>query len=538
MNKVSCFIAAYSKTNKQWLDEAVDSVRQQGVEPTVQFDEGITHQRWSQAIKDCPTDYLHVFSHDDILRPEFYAKTTAFLDSHPECSAVFTLDYIINERGERIGQSGLPFQPQDTYDFAFILNNLIRYGNFLRCPSVVFNVSRVRGLAYPECDSASDTAMWFEVLHKAGPIGIIPKPLYCYRQSSASDTQKNIIGTPRQWDHVRALEYAVSLNEDALEWDARAKLARFTDDRKEAQHRHDINERIGKGAKVRFVVAHEQPDNAGTGVVAAHRVREANGAGSGEVAFYVYPDTESKVESQGWQSGCPVIRCHPTLMHLPVGRYKPHTIEFHHTIGWGDDILRIHTEARKELYLHDLWMWRQHPHLPNSPSRDTRACVAAVQAVYANGPYLQAEARRELGCSVGLFPMPPPPAPIKYRKTIGYFGSAHPTKGIDTLLKAMRRLPDCLLVMYTHIPPEYLNGRRLYGHENVVVVGPYRRGDIPALANLTHVVAVPSLYESYGLVKEELEGQGAKVIASNVGGMAGTLEPGNVQDLVEALNAA
>lgn len=531
MNKVTAFIAAYSGTNKEWLEETVNSIRDQGIEPEVQHDEGITHQRWSKAIQECTTEYIHLAHHDDILLPDFYKETTAYLDSHPECAAVFTLDYIIDERGNRTGQTTLPFPPQDSYDFAFVLNNMIRHGNFLRCPTVVMRTSMVDKLSYPECDSASDTAMWFNILHHA-PIGIIPKHLMLYRKSSVSDTQKNIIGTLREFDHVRALRYAVSLR-DALEWDTYIGYHKALHNMKDAEDYHRV-EALKKVSKhVTLIVAHEPPDNGGTGVIAADRVRKVNAGGDGRVAIYVYPSEERHI-AEGWYAGCPIIRCHPALLGNVAGKFRPHVIEFHHTLGWGDGILNIQTEARKELYLHDLWMWRQHPHSDGSGQRIVPQ-VSGVQAIYANGPYLQGEARKALGCSVGLFDMIELPQPAVYKKRLAFFGGFHPTKGVGVLLQAMRRLLDYQLIMFSNVPKDLMDGRRIYGHPNVFVMGGYRRDELPCLVGLADVVVVPSLFESYGLCAREVEAAGAKVLSTRTGGLPGNIEPGNTEALVEAI---
>jgi glycosyltransferase involved in cell wall biosynthesis len=52
---------------------------------------------------------------------------------------------------------------------------------------------------------------------------------------------------------------------------------------------------------------------------------------------------------------------------------------------------------------------------------------------------------------------------------------------------------------------------------------------------LCDAVVVPSIFESLGLVKKEIESLGVKVIATRTGGMEGTLPAGDVQALVEAI---
>ena len=79
-------------------------------------------------------------------------------------------------------------------------------------------------------------------------------------------------------------------------------------------------------------------------------------------------------------------------------------------------------------------------------------------------------------------------------------------------------------------------GRQLYGHPNVLVMGAYTRSDLHLLVHLVDAVVAPSLFESFGLVKREIESLGVKVIATRTGGMDGDVPPDDVQALVEAIN--
>jgi D-inositol-3-phosphate glycosyltransferase len=127
------------------------------------------------------------------------------------------------------------------------------------------------------------------------------------------------------------------------------------------------------------------------------------------------------------------------------------------------------------------------------------------------------------------------PQPLVYNKRLAYFGGFHPTKGVGVLLQAMRRLPDYQLLMFSNVPKDLMDGRRMYGHPNVFVMGGYRRDELPCLVGLADVVVVPSLFESFGLCAREAEAAGAKVISTRTGGLSGTVEPGNTEALVEAI---
>jgi len=69
-------------------------------------------------------------------------------------------------------------------------------------------------------------------------------------------------------------------------------------------------------------------------------------------------------------------------------------------------------------------------------------------------------------------------------------------------------------------------------------MGGYRRSDLPDLVHLVDLVVVPSLNESYGLVKREIESLGVHVLATETGGLDGTIPPNDPQALAEAIRAA
>jgi glycosyltransferase involved in cell wall biosynthesis len=66
-------------------------------------------------------------------------------------------------------------------------------------------------------------------------------------------------------------------------------------------------------------------------------------------------------------------------------------------------------------------------------------------------------------------------------------------------------------------------------------MGAYVRSDLHLLVHLCDAVVVPSLFESKGLCKLEIESLNVKVISSKTGGMDGTLEPGNIDMLVKEI---
>lgn len=68
--------------------------------------------------------------------------------------------------------------------------------------------------------------------------------------------------------------------------------------------------------------------------------------------------------------------------------------------------------------------------------------------------------------------------------------------------------------------------KRLDLNDDVMFLGPVNRELLPYMYSLADIVAVPSLYESFGLVAVEAMSCGTPVIASKVGGLAHTVRDG------------
>jgi glycosyltransferase involved in cell wall biosynthesis len=164
--------------------------------------------------------------------------------------------------------------------------------------------------------------------------------------------------------------------------------------------------------------------------------------------------------------------------------------------------------------------------------------LPGLDAIYANSEYTLGLARKFLpeGLDIQLHEFDVPELPLyAKRKRIGYFGYFNQTKGVHVLLQAMAQVTGAQLLMFCDVPEELRDGRRIYGHDNVLVMGAYSRSDLPVLLNLVDVVVVPSINESYGLVKREVEMLGMRCLATSTGGLAGTIEPNNAEALAKAI---
>lgn len=124
------------------------------------------------------------------------------------------------------------------------------------------------------------------------------------------------------------------------------------------------------------------------------------------------------------------------------------------------------------------------------------------------------------------------------RAVFGYFGNINPWKGTSTLLKACRLLVSeginrFELRLHGGAPfqadgfVEEIDKLSRDAGSPVVRLGPYQRGEVPALMEAVDWVIVPSVWwENSPLVIQEAFLHGRPVIASGIGGMAEAVTDG------------
>jgi glycosyltransferase involved in cell wall biosynthesis len=154
--------------------------------------------------------------------------------------------------------------------------------------------------------------------------------------------------------------------------------------------------------------------------------------------------------------------------------------------------------------------------------------------------------------ALGALPLPDFAADRPLR--IGYLGTLIPSKGLDVLVRACRRLPpgSAELRIHGNVVPYHGDAtfltrvfQELGPDDRVSYRGPYRSGQLPAILAGIDLLVAPALWqEAFGLTVREALAAGRPVVVSRIGGLQDAIvdrvhgrivEPGDVDGLAAAL---
>ena len=209
---------------------------------------------------------------------------------------------------------------------------------------------------------------------------------------------------------------------------------------------------------------------------------------------------------------------HVTMFHT-LGEVKnraradehepPHRIHAERRIATAADAVVVATEHERAL-LRELY---------TGPSARTTVIPCGVDLGHF-APRDRTESRRLLG--LGQEPV------------ILFVGRLEPLKGLDLLIEALARVPGATLLVAGGDASSARYRRtlerraRIFGVQHRVrFAGAVDREHLPLYYSAADVCAVPSYYESFGLVALEAMACGAPVVASDVGGLPTTVLDGH-----------
>jgi glycosyltransferase involved in cell wall biosynthesis len=135
-------------------------------------------------------EFVAILHSDDIYSPEMIGQQVAFLQTHPSSIAVFTHAQTIDEAGVVTGERFLPEElsvtAESELNSAELFRLVLKYGNFLTCPSALMRTSvfrdQLKGWRGLEYGSSADLDLWLRA-SEAGNVGFLRAPLMNYRIS-------------------------------------------------------------------------------------------------------------------------------------------------------------------------------------------------------------------------------------------------------------------------------------------------------------------------------------------------------------------
>lgn len=155
---------------------------------------------FTKCIQNFEGEYGAVFHADDIYLPMMIKEQVMFLEKNKECSAVAVHANIIDENSHVIGTRYIP----DIYtshtsniigNQLELLKVILRYGNFITCPSVMARSSIYRNKIVRwngnDFKTSADLDVWLR-LASFGNFGFISKTLMQYRESIVSYSYKDM----------------------------------------------------------------------------------------------------------------------------------------------------------------------------------------------------------------------------------------------------------------------------------------------------------------------------------------------------------
>lgn len=163
----------------------------------------VAEANFTRCIELASGQYTAIFHSDDVYEEDIVEKQVSYLDAHPGVSAAFTQATLIDEHGVPFGSTG--GYPEDTQHdkqitVGQLVTSMLKYHNFLVCPSVMVRTSvyrdHIRVWGNTEFASASDVDIWIR-LAEVAPVAVLAEKLMRYRISSTQFSHRNRTRTKR-----------------------------------------------------------------------------------------------------------------------------------------------------------------------------------------------------------------------------------------------------------------------------------------------------------------------------------------------------
>jgi len=142
-------------------------------------------------------EYTAIYHADDLYAPEMVQEEVSFLEKNPGVGAVFTGARSIDADGKPGRVYSLPGGLAGTgpvYGFGAIFKTILKYGNFLFCPSAMVRTriyrDHIKIWDAARYKTSADLDVWLRIL-QCSDIGIISTPLLSYRGAAETSFSYN-----------------------------------------------------------------------------------------------------------------------------------------------------------------------------------------------------------------------------------------------------------------------------------------------------------------------------------------------------------
>ena len=161
---------------------------------------------WEFAIARAETPYAVIAHQDDIYMPEYAERVMMAFRRYPDSLIVFTDNGDLS--GEKFLRNRLylnvkrllrwPFYLKNHLRSTFFKLSVSRFGNAICCPSVSYNLLRLRPVRFPDEWSINlDWMMWIKLAYCPGGFTYIPRVLMGHRIGDATETGSAIADNRR-----------------------------------------------------------------------------------------------------------------------------------------------------------------------------------------------------------------------------------------------------------------------------------------------------------------------------------------------------
>jgi len=172
---------------------------------------------FNRCIESANGEFIAIFHSDDIYDKEIITKQVEYLNGCPNSGAVSTLAYDIDEEGNIFKSNDIPNELNKEnnceYNFEEIFRTIMKYGNFLVCPSFMVRANiyktEIKKYRYDMFKTSSDLDIWFRILRKHN-IGILPYNLMSYRHSKTQGSYQSRNRVNEFSDFFLVMEYYLS----------------------------------------------------------------------------------------------------------------------------------------------------------------------------------------------------------------------------------------------------------------------------------------------------------------------------------------